>query len=181
VGGRLTREALADAGYPSGRSTPSARAVIIGNAMGGEKHYVDQPAIQFPESRPSSDRSPTFARPAERGARRDPRRGARGALEPDMPPITEDTMPGELANVHRGPHRQPLRPPRPELHHRRGLRLGLAAMSARSRGSPEPRYDAAISGGIDRNMGVAAFVKFCKIGALSATGTGPTPTAPTGS
>ena len=34
-------------------------------------------------------------------------------------------------------------------------------------------YDVAISGGIDRNMGVSTFVKFCKIGALSATGTRP--------
>ena len=33
--------------------------------------------------------------------------------------------------------------------------------------------DAAITGGIDRNMGVNSFVKFCKIGALSATGTRP--------
>ena len=30
-----------------------------------------------------------------------------------------------------------------------------------------------ITGGVDRNMGVDAFVKFCKIGALSATGTRP--------
>jgi acyl transferase domain-containing protein len=30
-----------------------------------------------------------------------------------------------------------------------------------------------VTGGIDHNMGVAAFVKFCKIGALSATGTRP--------
>jgi hypothetical protein len=27
----------------------------------------------------------------------------------------------------------------------------------------------AVTGGIDRNMGVSTFVKFCKIGALSAT------------
>ena len=31
----------------------------------------------------------------------------------------------------------------------------------------------AITGGIDRNMGAPTFVKFCKIGALSATGTRP--------
>ena len=34
-------------------------------------------------------------------------------------------------------------------------------------------YDLAITGGIDRNMGASSFVKFCKIGALSATGTRP--------
>ena len=30
-----------------------------------------------------------------------------------------------------------------------------------------------VTGGVDRNMGATAFVKFCKIGALSATGTRP--------
>ena len=34
-------------------------------------------------------------------------------------------------------------------------------------------FDVAVAGGIDRNMGASTFVKFCKIGALSATGTRP--------
>ena len=34
-------------------------------------------------------------------------------------------------------------------------------------------FDSVITGGIDRNMGPSTFVKFCKIGALSATGTRP--------
>ena len=34
-------------------------------------------------------------------------------------------------------------------------------------------FDVAVTGGIDRNMGAPTFVKFCKIGALSATGTRP--------
>ena len=42
-----------------------------------------------------------------------------------------------------------------------------------STGCVEREYDAVITGGIDRNMGVYGFVKFCKIGALSATGTRP--------
>src|SRR5439155_2924191 len=50
---------------------------------------------------------------------------------------------------------------------------GLAATFAAVRGLQAHDYDAAITGGVDRNMGVSAFVKFCKIGALSATGTRP--------
>jgi acyl transferase domain-containing protein len=47
-------------------------------------------------------------------------------------------------------------------------------MNAAIEGLVEHQYDAVITGGIDRNMGrVAGFVKFCKIGALSATGTRP--------
>jgi hypothetical protein len=34
-------------------------------------------------------------------------------------------------------------------------------------------FDAVLTGGIDRNMGASSFIKFCKIGALSATGSRP--------
>ena len=37
----------------------------------------------------------------------------------------------------------------------------------------EHKVDAVLTGGVDRNMGISSFVKFCKIGALSATGTRP--------
>ena len=49
----------------------------------------------------------------------------------------------------------------------------MAAMEAAMHGLVQGDIDAALTGGIDRNMGVNAFVKFCKIGALSATGTRP--------
>ncbi|MGM9458149.1 beta-ketoacyl synthase N-terminal-like domain-containing protein, partial [Lacticaseibacillus rhamnosus] len=49
----------------------------------------------------------------------------------------------------------------------------LAAMSAAEQGLNSGQLDAVVTGGVDRNMGVNAFVKFCKIGALSATGTRP--------
>ena len=45
--------------------------------------------------------------------------------------------------------------------------------SAAVEGLVENDFDAAITGGIDRNMGAPTFVKFCKIGALSATGSRP--------
>ena len=46
-------------------------------------------------------------------------------------------------------------------------------MSAAVEGLVQRDYDAVLTGGIDRNMGVTSYVKFCKIGALSATGTRP--------
>ena len=49
----------------------------------------------------------------------------------------------------------------------------MAAMSAAVEGLVEGDFDTVITGGIDRNMGAPTFVKFCKIGALSATGTRP--------
>jgi len=49
----------------------------------------------------------------------------------------------------------------------------MAAISSATEGLVQRHYDAVITGGLDRNMGVSSFVKFCKIGALSATGTRP--------
>src|SRR5207248_3520844 len=49
----------------------------------------------------------------------------------------------------------------------------MAAITAAVEGLIESDFDAVITGGIDRNMGIQTFVKFCKIGALSATGTRP--------
>ena len=44
----------------------------------------------------------------------------------------------------------------------------MAAISSAVEGLVAHDFDVAISGGIDRNMGVSTFIKFCKIGALSA-------------
>ncbi|MDH3687084.1 MAG: acyltransferase domain-containing protein, partial [Myxococcales bacterium] len=49
----------------------------------------------------------------------------------------------------------------------------LAAIDAASEGLIEREYDAVLVGGVDRNMGPEPYVKFSKIGALSATGTRP--------
>jgi acyl transferase domain-containing protein/acyl carrier protein/NAD(P)-dependent dehydrogenase (short-subunit alcohol dehydrogenase family) len=49
----------------------------------------------------------------------------------------------------------------------------MAAMSAAVEGLRDHEYDAVITGGIDANMSASTFVKFAKIGALSASGTRP--------
>ena len=49
----------------------------------------------------------------------------------------------------------------------------MAAMRAAAEGLVQHDFDVAVTGGIDRNMGAPSFVKFCKIGALSATGSRP--------
>jgi acyl transferase domain-containing protein/NAD(P)-dependent dehydrogenase (short-subunit alcohol dehydrogenase family)/acyl carrier protein len=49
----------------------------------------------------------------------------------------------------------------------------MGAMNAAVQGLVENEFDAVVTGGIDRNMGASTFVKFCKIGALSPTGSRP--------
>ena len=44
-----TREALEDYGYPKRPLDPDRVAVILGNAMAGEKHYLTALRVHFPE------------------------------------------------------------------------------------------------------------------------------------
>ncbi len=166
------RAALTDAGWP-GWSVDSDRvAVIIGNALGGEKHYQSSMRIRFPEMLQRLEESATLASLAPETRDRILDETRRGYLD-NVFSITEDTMPGELANVIAGRVAN--------LFNLRGMNFttdaacasGLAALNAAVSGLADHQFDAVVTGGIDRNMGVDAFVKFCKIGALSATGTRP--------
>src|SRR5690349_11219764 len=82
-------------------------------------------------------------------------------------------MPVELANIIAGRLANPFNLRGPNFTTDAACASGLAATYAAVRGLQAHDFDAVVTGGVDRNMGVAAFVKFCKIGALSATGTRP--------
>src|SRR5664280_1100928 len=89
------------------------------------------------------------------------------------PGITEDTMPGELANIIAGRVANLFNLRGPNFTTDAACASGLAAINSAMFGLANHEFDVAVTGGVDRNMGIAAFVKFCKIGALSATGTRP--------
>ena len=166
------RAALTDAGWPSWPVDSDRVAVILGNALGGEKHYQSSMRIRFPEMLRRLEESATLATLAADTRARIIEETRRGYLD-NVFAITEDTMPGELANVIAGRVAN--------LFNLRGMNFttdaacasGLAALNSAVTGLADHQFDAVVTGGLDRNMGVDAFVKFCKIGALSATGTRP--------
>src|SRR5512132_2342139 len=166
------REALLDAGWPGWNVDTERVSVVLGNAIGGEKHYATNMRIEYPQFARRLREARSFtALPHE--VRASILAETERAFRSGYPDITEDTMPGELANIIAGRVAA--------LFNFRGANFttdaacasGLAAMSAAVAGLQAHQSDAAVTGGVDRNMGVAAFVKFCKIGALSATGTRP--------
>src|SRR6185369_4126308 len=92
-----TREALTDYGYPDRSLDLDRTAVILGNAMGGERHYFTVMRVYFPEYAQELAESASFAAlPVE--VRRNITRELHLRMAKHMPEITEDTMPGELAN-----------------------------------------------------------------------------------
>ncbi len=167
-----TREALEDYGYPKRPLDPDRVAVILGNAMAGEKHYLTALRVYFPEYTHELAGIASFAALPE-AMRNDITRELHVRIGKHLPEITEDSMPGELANCIAGRIAN--------LHNFHGPNYvcdaacasAMAAMTAAVEGLIENDFDAVITGGIDRNMGAQTFVKFCKIGALSATGTRP--------
>ncbi|MGH0036322.1 MAG: SDR family NAD(P)-dependent oxidoreductase [Myxococcota bacterium] len=166
------RRVLLDAEEVSKPLDRERTAIVIGTAMAGDQHYWTSLPVFFPEYAGALAAAPSFrALPADvqeaiAGEMRE-RIGER------VPGITEDTMPGELANCMAGRIANLFDFHGPNFVCDAACASALAAIDAAVDGLLEGEYEAALVGGVDRNMGPAPFVKFCKIGALSATGTRP--------
>src|SRR5579864_8721632 len=167
-----TREALEDYGYPQRPLDLERTAVILGNAMAGEKHYMTALRVYFPEYARELEESGSFAALPE-AVRRDITRELQERMGKHLPEITEDSMPGELANCIAGRIANIYNFHGPNYVVDAACASAMAAISSAVEGLVQKDFDAVITGGIDRNMGAQTFVKFCKIGALSATGTRP--------
>ncbi len=167
-----TREALADYGYPSRPLNGERTAVILGNAMAGDTHLYSAARVLFPEFSDELRKASSFAAlPAE--VRADIVRQMHEGIGRKLPQITEDTMPGELANIIAGRVAAIYDFKGPNFVVDAACASAMAAITAAIGGLQEEHYDAVVTGGIDANMAPSTFVKFCKIGALSATGTRP--------
>ena len=167
-----TREALEDYGYPKRPLNPDRVAVILGNAMAGEKHYLTALRVFFPEYAHELGEIASFAalpEPVRAGITRE----LHDRMAKHLPEITEDSMPGELANCIAGRIANIYNFHGPNFVCDAACASAMAAMTAAAEGLVANDFDAVVTGGIDRNMGAQTFVKFCKIGALSATGTRP--------
>ncbi len=167
-----TREALEDYGYPKRPLNTDRTAVILGNAIGGEKHYLTVSRVLFPEFARELADTASFAALPE-AVRRDITRQFRDRVGKLFPEVTEDTMPGELSNCIAGRIANVFNFRGPNYVCDAACASAMAALNSAAEGLIQNDFDVAVTGGLDRNMGASSFVKFCKIGALSATGTRP--------
>ncbi len=165
-------EALEDWGWPRRPLDLDRTGVVLGAAMGGELHYRTAFRIFFPEVVRALEGVPEFGAlpgPAKEAILSGWRRSFGGA----MPPVTEDTMPGELANIMAGRVANILNLRGPSFTADAACASTFAAVDAAVHLLLEGHCDSILTGGVDRNMGPTSFVKFSKIGALSATGSRP--------
>ncbi|MBW7958149.1 MAG: acyltransferase domain-containing protein, partial [Candidatus Promineofilum sp.] len=168
----VAADVLADYGYPDRPLDTERTGVILGTAMGGELHYITSQRIVFPEYVRWLRSTPEFAKlsPATQEALIEQ---FHDALDQEIPAITEDSMPGELPNIVSGRVANVLNLRGPNFITDAACASSFAAVEAAVQLLAEGKVDAVLTGGVDRNMGIGSFVKFCKIGALSATGTRP--------
>lgn len=168
----IAAEALADYGYPERPLDTERTAVILGTAIGGELHYITNQRVVFPEFAHALEQVTEFGQlPAD--LRRVILSRWREVIGSTLPPITEDSMPGELPNIVSGRVANVLNLRGPNFITDAACASSFAAIEAAVELLVQHKVDAVLSGGVDRNMGISSFVKFCKIGALSATGTRP--------
>jgi len=166
------RAALVDAGWPDWSVDPERVAVVLGNAIGGEKHYKTNLRVDLPEVLRHLRAAPAFAAlPAD--VRESIVDQTQEPYLARLPEITEDSMPGELANIVAGRVANVLNLRGPNFITDAACASTFAAIAAAVEMLEEGHVDAVLTGGVDRNMGASSFIKFCKIGALSATGTRP--------
>ncbi|MCU0494636.1 MAG: type I polyketide synthase, partial [Chloroflexaceae bacterium] len=168
----IVAEALADFGYPERPLNLERTGVILGTAMGGELHYDTNLRISFPEYANALKATPEFSQlPAE--VRTAMLNHWHERFVSGYPPVTEDSMPGELPNIVSGRVANVFNFNGPNFITDAACASTFAAVDAAVDLLAEGHCDAVFTGGVDRNMGVGTFVKFCKIGALSETGSRP--------
>jgi acyl transferase domain-containing protein len=166
------REALNDYGYPKRSLDPERTAVILGNAMAGDTHLYSAARILFPEIAEELKKSASYSS-LPLHVRQAILEQLHEGVRRNTPPVTEDTMPGELANIVAGRIAALYDFKGPNFVADAACASAMAAISAAVEGLNANQYDAVLTGGIDSNMSPSTFVKFCKIGALSGTGSRP--------
>jgi acyl transferase domain-containing protein/acyl carrier protein/NAD(P)-dependent dehydrogenase (short-subunit alcohol dehydrogenase family) len=168
----VARQILNDYGYPDRPLNNERTAVILGNAMGGDSHLYTASRILYPEYEKEIASASSF-KDLSPELQKTFLKEIRARVDKRYPQITEDTMPGELSNIVSGRIAALYNFRGPNFVTDAACASAMAAISAAIEGLEEKHFDAVITGGIDANMSASTFVKFCKIGALSATGTRP--------
>ena len=143
-----TRQALEDYGYPKRPINTDRTAVILGNAMAGERHYLTSLRVHFPEYAHELAESTSFAALPE-AVRRDITSELHKRIGKLLPEITEDSMPGELANCIAGRIANIFNFHGPNFVTDAACASAMAAFNAAVDGLVAKDFDVAVTGGIE--------------------------------
>ena len=164
-----TQEALEDAGFDKKHSDHSRTAVVFGTGGPGEKSHDGNRRVWFNEQASILRQTDEFrSLPAEtQQAIID---GYERKYKSRLAPITEDSMPGELGNIVAGRVSNIFDFGGTNLTVDAACASSHAAFDVAIKGLTTLQYDTVLTGGASMTMDPTWYVKFSKIGALSASG-----------
>jgi acyl transferase domain-containing protein len=165
-------EAWRDAGYDTRPFDRDRCAVILGATGSEEVRTPTALRVYFPLVRRLLESTPSWAQ-LEAAARAQLLEEAEEAFLRALPPVTEDTMPGELSNVIAGRVANAFDLRGKNFTTDAACASSAAAIEAAVHALQNHECDLALTGGVDHNQGVSMYVKFCRLGALSARGSHP--------
>lgn len=142
-------------------------AVILGNSMGGEAEDLTSLRIWFAQVKASLEQTAVF-NGLDRGKKEELLKEIEQRFKGRLPEVTEDSMPGELANCIAGRIANVFDLRGPNFTTDAACAASMASLRSACQSLEVGDVDLAITGGADRSMDPPTFVKFSKIGALSA-------------
>ena len=164
-----TSMALDDAGYSKKTFSSARTAVVFGNAMGPTvKDKTDMRVYRF-KTADLLHETPTFSS-LPKSQQENILKEYENQIDNEVFQITEDTLPGELSNVIAGRVASVFNFNGPNMTIDAACASSLAALDYAVSGLREGKFDVAVTGGADDMVQPAAFVRFSKLGALSADG-----------
>ncbi|MBI5569934.1 MAG: SDR family NAD(P)-dependent oxidoreductase [Desulfomonile tiedjei] len=165
-------DALADAGLSPEQLKGKRVGIVLGNSMGGETTDRYAERLGLPRTVACLEQSL-----ASLNLDDDARAAFVSRFQADyltnLPEITEDSLPGELANVISGRVANVFNIEGPNFTVDAACASSMAAVMNAAAALREGQIDCAITGGVDAAMHPSSFVKFCKVGALSPDGSRP--------
>ncbi|HMK37470.1 MAG TPA: SDR family NAD(P)-dependent oxidoreductase [Desulfomonilaceae bacterium] len=165
-------DAIEDAGLSPGQLKGKRVGIIIGNSMGGEKTDLYAERVNLPKVVSSLEKALESS-----GLNGEARNTLLDEFRSDylkrLPEITEDSLPGELANVISGRVANVFDLAGPNFTVDAACASSMAAVMNAVAALRDGKIDFALTGGVDAAMHPSSFVKFCKVGALSPDGSRP--------
>ncbi len=165
-------DALEDAGLSPEKLQGRRVGVMIGNSMGGENTDRYAQRLGLPRALECLAKS-LDQLPVNEDHKNKIRKAFESQYLHGLPEITEDSLPGELANVISGRVANVFNLQGPNFTVDAACASSMAALLSAVRALRDGTIDYAITGGVDAAMSPSSFIKFCKIGALSADGSRP--------
>ncbi len=165
----IAQMALEDSGYDKKEFNRARTAVIVANSVGGMKNEFTNIRL-YKALYIDMLKNGTSFKNLSQETKDEILKELTTSVDERFLPVNEDTMPGELPNVIAGRIANVFNLSGANFAIDAACASSLAALDQAVNGLRAGEYDMAFCGGVDQMMSPASYIRFCKIGALSDSG-----------